>query len=143
MAHVRSSEGIDAGPFDLPISVPEAIRWVGRDKDGTVRRDRDLLLRWNEVDSRQAVAVVGRSSDQTAGVSAMFLCLATAEARRLRIPAAILQSLPPSPQRPGPLSGLVFLATFHAGGMPLYSARGLDVVLGIGVSVDGRSVRFK
>ncbi len=140
---VSSLGGPDSGPFTVPVRVPEPIVWTNRNRTRTVNRNRSLTVAWKLRDPRQLVAVAGISSDAATNTTAGFLCLADGAARRLRIPAVVLQSLPLTRSGGVRPHGFLLLATFPPDADSLFAARGLDVLLGLGVSIDGRTVRFK
>ena len=135
--------GPDVGPFTVDVRVPEPIAWTNRNRTKTVVRRRDLTVKWKLREPGQLVAVVGVSVDKEAHVTAGFFCLANGEDRRFRIPATVLQSLPPSRPQPGQSHGFLFLATFPSCDEYLFAAGGLQALFGLGASFDGRTVRFR
>ena len=135
--------GRDVAPFSLRVSVPEPITWTNRAAIHTIDRSRDLTLRWDLRAPRQPVLVAGINTDEPARTAAGFLCLAAASDRQLTVPAPILQSLPPSRTGPNQSRGFLFLATLPAQGEYLFQTPGLDGLLAVAASLDGRTVRYR
>jgi uncharacterized protein (TIGR03437 family) len=143
MLSIASLGGRDVPPFSIRVQVPEPITWTNRAAIHTIDRGRDLTLRWDLRAPRQPVLVAGVVVDEPARIAAGFLCRASAAGRQFTIPAPILQSLPPSRTAPGQSRGFLFLATLPAQGEYFFQESGLDGLLSIAVSLDGRTVRYR
>ncbi len=135
--------GADVSPFEIQVRFPQPIVWTNRTSTSVVNRGRDLDLEWTVGDPSQLVGVAGVSMDVPRKSVAAFLCIVPEGTSSFRVPAPILQSLPPTR---GPLEdsiGYLVVGTLPAKGDLLFEVGGLAEMLGVGLSVDGRTVRYR
>ena len=142
-SYTVSTEGGSAvGPFAVSIPVPEPIQWTNRDRMAQIDRSRDLTIRWkNGADG--TVMVAGFNVDRTTQSSVFFLCRERAAKRRLTVPTAILQMIPPTRQGEHRAGGVLFVGTGLEPDPATFEAQGLDFGAGIGLNLSGRTVRFR
>ena len=140
---VQTSGGTDVAAFPLPLTMPGAITWAGRDQLDSVNRTQPLTLSWRGVADGQSMSILGGNVDLPTNSSAVFHCLAPPGASSFTVPAAILQALPASRSNPLLSRGAVYLSTGHAGNGTLTAVPGLDTALAVGGQVAGKTVVFQ
>jgi hypothetical protein len=115
--------GADVGAFTATAQRPQSFTWNQSNLGSAISRNAELEIVWTGGDPNgfvmiQALSVTSPSSGQF--LTAVVDCVAPAAAGRFTIPAAVMQSLPPS--APGVMTWLV---VGHASQTP-FSAPGLD-----------------
>ncbi len=141
--NVAGTGGVDVPAFNVAIKFPEIIEWTNRKDAAVVDQKKDFEVQWSVKEPSQLVAIAGASLDKPGRAAAAFLCLAKARDGRFKIPAPVLQSLPQSRFQEDDSLGYMFLGTVVSGEDLLYPLEGLDRLLGTGVSLSGRTTRWR
>jgi uncharacterized protein (TIGR03437 family) len=139
---VSAPGGPHVAPFSTTISIPEPVQWTNGDRMREVNRGRDLTIRWTGGNDG-TVLIAAFNVDRATRSSIFFFCREQARKGEFTVPAAVLQAIPPTRRRGRRSAGALFVGTGLEPNPVTFAADGLDFGAGIGLSLSGRTVRFR
>ena len=139
---VKTAGSADVAAMEFDVTMPEPVRWSGRNRVAAVDRGKPLDIEWNVKNHSQPIAIAGVQIDKPTRAAAAFLCLPEPKSTHFRVPAEVLGALPPSRTQFDQSLGFLFVATLAGLDVTRFNEGSLDALLAAGLAVDGRSVQF-
>jgi len=134
--HVLRGFGGDVGAFEARLQMPELLKWINRDAIAEVRRDTGLELNWSGAGVTDRIIIQGVTLQSAGGANldtASFVCAAPPGSTSFRVPPAVLQSMPATPDFGTQSAGMLMVAAFSGDSTARFQAslaEGEDIGVG-------------
>ncbi len=139
---LSAAGGSDVGAFQASLNMPPAFTWTGQAQLNSVNRSQPLALSWSGLPAGQSMAIIGGNVDLPSNSTALFYCLAPANATSFTIPAAILGAIPQTQANVLRSRGAIYLTTITPANGTAFSAPGIDAGLAVSGYMLGKTVIF-
>jgi len=126
---IQSTAGPDVGAFEISLTLPGPGTLDEPASPTAVDRSQGLRFVWSGVDSTtDFVLMLMRSVDQMQGVGRNVVCSADASAGEFMVPSHLLQTLPPSRDRPDvdDAAGVILVGSARKSAQGRYDVEGID-----------------
>jgi len=140
---LTASGGADVHGFSAAITIPQPFTWTGREQLSSINRGQPLTLSWIGLPAGQQMSILGGNVDLPSNSSAIFYCVAPANASSFTIPTAVLGAMPATRADPRKSKGAIYLVNSSPGNGTPVSATGLNAAVALPMYMFGKLVIFQ
>ncbi len=139
----NSSDGKDAGSFEMNLQIPPAFEWTNSAEIEDVVRSAGVEVQWQGMARDRQMLVMAFNVDQETEAMGSTICVAPPKAERFTIPPYALSNFPDTHSGATLPLRYLMLVSIPAGSPEQKPPAGLDDARAIYLEVQGKTVRYR